>query len=114
MTYNPRNWIVRELDFKEVDGLPTVEAPISEDRVVSMLSAHAERFERDGVTDVFYYDLEQEVAGLDKIYGTSGIKSAAEDFELSDGTSIKAGALIFPVTRIDFEARTVAVLFEEL
>jgi len=114
MTYNPRNWIVRELPIGAVAEYPTVKASIPDSRIVAMESSAAASLEAMGVTDVFYTDLEQEIAGLDESYGSSGLKQATEDFELPDGTVIKEGALVFTVTRMDMEAMTMTTLFEEL
>lgn len=112
--YTPRNWIVRELPYDEYKALPTVEGPFVLDRIVGMVSGQAERLEEKGITEVFYYDLEQDVAGIDKVYGAMGVEAASGDFELSDGTQIKGGALVFSLTRMDFEAGTVTVLFETI
>jgi len=79
-----------------------------------MESSAAASLEEMGITDVFYTDLEQEIAGLDESYGSFGLKEAAEDFELPDGTVIKEGALVFTVTRMDMEAMTMTTLFEKL
>lgn len=114
MTYTPRSWIVRELPLGAVKRYPLLESLIPFSQVVAMVSPAAEALERRGVTDVFYTDLEQEVAGLDAVYGSSGLDRAAEDFELPDGTLIRKDALVFTVTRMDMEAMTMTTLFEEL
>jgi hypothetical protein len=113
-SYTARNWIVRDLPFGTLDGYPLVEADIPNAHIVTMVSPAADALDSHGVTNVFYTDLEQEVAGLDTNYGSTGLKAAAEDFVLPDGTEIKVGALVFTVTRMDMEAGTMTTLFEKL
>lgn len=110
--YTTRNWTIRELSFKAIDDLPKEESAFRNEDIVGMLSQAAVNKEEAGVTHVFYFDFEQEAAGLDKIYGCADLFAATEDFALEDGFEIKAGALIFPIHRMDFQAMTQTVLFE--
>ena len=110
--YATRNWTIRELSFEGIDALPKEESAFRNDDIVGMLSQAAINKEEAGVTHVFYFDYEQEAAGLDKTHGCAEIFAAAEDFVLEDGTEIKSGALIFPIHRMDFQAMTQTVLFE--
>jgi len=112
--YTTRNWATKELPFEAVKTMPTKDAPFLNDHICGMESHYAVKAEEQGVTAVFYYDLEQEIAGLDKTYGIESLKAAAEDFTLEDGTKIKEGALIFSVYRMNLEAKTLTVLFEVL
>lgn len=112
--YTTRNWIIRELSFEAIDALPKEESAFRNDDIMGMLSQAAANREEAGITHVFYFDLEQEAAGLEKTYGCAEIFAAAEDFTLEDGTEIKAEALIFPIHRMDFQAMTQTVLFEVL
>lgn len=112
--YTTRNWTVKELPFDAVEALPTEASPFSNDHIFGLESHYAERAEEQGITDVFYYDLEQEIAGLDKTYGLESLKVASENFTLEDGTEIKEGALIFSIYRMDLEAKTLTTLFEVL
>ena len=114
MTYTTRNWIVRELPIGSVRGYPIAEASIPDSHIVAMVSPLAESLESKGITDVFYTDLEQEIAGLDAVYGSSGLDQATESFVLPDGTVIEKGALVFTVTRMNIEAGTMTTLFEKL
>lgn len=114
MTYTTRNWIVQELPFGAAKELPLLTASIPSSNIVAMVSPAAEGLEQNGVENVFYTDIEQEAAGLDGIYGSSGLNQAAERFELPDGTVIEEGALVFTVTRLDMAAGTMTTLFERL
>jgi len=110
--YTTRNWTIRELSFEAIDALPKEASSFDTDDIVGMTSQAAVNKEENGITHVFYFDLEQEAAGIDKTYGCAEIFAATEDFSLEDGAEIKAGALIFPIHRMDFEAMTQTVLFE--
>ena len=114
MTYTTRNWIVRELPIGAAAEYPTIKASIPDSHIVAMDSSAAVSLENLHVTDVFYTDLEQEIAGLDAVYGSSGLDQATESFVLPDGTVIEKGALVFTVTRMDIEAGTMTTLFEKL
>jgi len=112
--YTTRNWAVKTLPFNAPESFPTKDAPFTNNHICGMESHYAVKAEEEGITDVFYYDLEQEVAGLDKTYGLESLKAAAENFTLEDGTEIKENALIFTVFSMDLEAKTITVLFEVL
>lgn len=87
--YTPRNWVIAEvpLDVR----YPAV---VSDEQKAccGLGSAEAEsRIKRR--SPVFYYDWEQEVAGLDATYGIGPVERLTEPAILPDGTVIPAGRL---------------------
>lgn len=111
---NDRKWRIVELSMDELKGLPLAEKPaISEHLVCGSDSQAAKDLEKRGI-EPFYYDYQQLEAGLDKIYGMSRVGDFAEDYEFSDGSKAKAGALLMELSKFDPETFIFTVLVEEL
>lgn len=115
--YTARNWHVASVPLKAQDTYPLTVSSIPNAHICAMMSPTADVLDRQGKTNVFYVDVEQEEAGLDTVYGSSSLYEAVEDFDLTDGFTVKAGALVFPVTQMDMSDLTNVkrtVLFEKL
>lgn len=115
--YTARNWHVASVPLRAKDNYPLTSSGIPDSNICAMMSPMADTLDRYGKTNVFYVDVEQEEAGLDAMYGSSGLYKAAEDFTLDDGFVVKAGALVFPVTKMDMSDPanvTHTILFEKI
>jgi hypothetical protein len=111
-SYTVRNWLVLDLPVGAVHDLPIGPASIPARNVINLESPAAASLEAAGVENVFYVDLEQETAGLDEVYGSSGLEEALEDFTLPNGVEITKGSLVLTITRVDMVAGTMTTLFE--
>lgn len=115
--YTARNWHVASVPLKAQDTYPLAVSSIPDAHICAMMSSTADMLDHQGKTNVFYVDVEQEEAGLDAVYGSKGLYEAAADFDLADGFTVKAGALVFPVTQMDMSDMTNVtrtILFEKI
>lgn len=99
----------------EIEALPVTEQkPVLEMFICGVDSSVADRHRETGTEELlFYYDLEQVEAGLDKVYGMMSLDALAEDWTSPDGTVHHAGALVMVVsalTRLESGGMLFAVL----
>lgn len=96
-----RKWMLVDLtmDYKFDESVPDAfeKGTIS---ACGIFSEEAARREKAGL-ECFYYDYEQESAGLDKVYGMSSIMTLDRDHVFPDGRIGKKGALHMSITKFD-------------
>lgn len=111
---NDRKWRIVELPAAELKAIPKSEKPsIPEHLVCGSDSQVATNLEKQGI-EPFYYDYQQLEGGLDRVYGLSRVSDLAEDYEFSDGTTAKAGALLMELSKFDPETFIFTVLVEDI